>query len=91
MPSVRSVVWLLVRVVFSRALHRLGLCPCQQGTEPLWGEYDTSNGSEMIPLEDAVAHERGDSCACLPHVSLDPDGGDGDQWLTLHHAWDGRE
>lgn len=77
----------VAQLVVGLAAHKLGMCSC--GDRPGWVEYVGDRGSELLPLDDAVAHERGDGCACLPHVQYH-DTADGDEWTVLHHAWDGR-
>jgi hypothetical protein len=44
----------------------------------------------VIPMDDLLAHENTEECACLPVTEPvpTPDGGVG--WLVTHSAWDGR-
>lgn len=57
---------------------------------PAWRVDRTDEGSTVVPINDVIAHEDTD-CPCLPTIEYIPceDGPDG--WMTVHHAWDGRE
>lgn len=44
----------------------------------------------VLPIGDLIEHEgAGDDCVCGPAVEHVP--GDGDSWIIVHHALDGRE
>lgn len=58
----------------------------------MWHVLRTAPGLvHVYPLDDVVAHELADGCACGPTPELvpNPDGPDG--WMWTHHSLDGRE
>lgn len=87
----RDVLKIVARYMVATASHKLGMCACSDNQQGVgWVEYSDLDGSEFLPIDDLLEHERGYSCACLPQVAY-REGVDGDEWATLHHAWDGRE
>lgn len=55
-----------------------------------WLASPTDQGSEVAPVNDIVGHEAGEECPCIPGVEFIPSD-DGDRWMVIHNAWDGRE
>lgn len=49
-----------------------------------------SNKIHVEPINDLIAHEDSDECACLPTTELIQTD-HGDEYLIVHNAWDGRE
>jgi hypothetical protein len=55
-----------------------------------WTARGTDQGSEVTPVDDVIGHEEGDDCPCLPRVEHIPTV-EGDRWMVVHNAWDGRQ
>jgi hypothetical protein len=51
---------------------------------PLIAVYDA------FPTNDLIEHERSDECVCGPRLRL-VETDDGDAWVVVHQALDGRE
>lgn len=58
------------------------------GTNQEWGlELDDRGDIHVFPVDDLLAHEDDDKCACLPEIKIRPDF----KYVIGHNAWDGRE
>lgn len=54
---------------------------------PGWALIDQGTHLQIIPMNDVVAHDDNEDCACLPAVEET----DHHLWMITHNAWDGRE
>jgi hypothetical protein len=56
-----------------------------------WLATETADGAHVIPVGDAIEHDKTDDCVCGPSFERVGRDQGGDGWLAIHHSVDGRE
>lgn len=57
-----------------------------------WRSIEAEEGVvHLMPVDDLIAHEASDDCACGPGSECVTEEGERDNWLMTHRSLDGRE